>query len=82
MNYTFTNNTENNKLSATKGKLNLESKPLKHLYSSNARIFHLNYEFLIKPSPFIAIDPLTGRHFIYNNDDKVLVFSHKPISKP
>ncbi len=51
-------------------------------YDSTSKLYHLNYEFLTKPSQFIAIDPIYGRHFIYNNDDKILIFSHNPVQKP
>ncbi len=46
---------------------------------ASSKLFHINYDFQQQPSPFIAIDPISGRHFIYNNDDKILIFSHNPI---
>ncbi|KAL4499354.1 hypothetical protein ABPG72_006940 [Tetrahymena utriculariae] len=45
-------------------------------------LYHLNFETNRDPCPFIAIDRIQGRHFIYNNDDKIMVFSHEPISNP
>ncbi|KAL4454535.1 hypothetical protein ABPG74_021740 [Tetrahymena malaccensis] len=45
-------------------------------------LYHLNFETSRDPCPFIAIDRIQGRHFIYNNDDKIMVFSHEPISNP
>ena len=59
----------------------MKSENLDTYCTSKGKLFHLSYDFHIQPSPFIAIDPITGRHFIYNNDDKILVFSHKPILK-
>lgn len=44
-------------------------------------IYHLNFESSREVSPFIAIDRISGRHFIYNNDDTIMVFSHEPIKK-
>jgi hypothetical protein len=41
--------------------------------------YYLSYDFVNEPSPFIATDPITGRHFIYDNNDQILVFSHNPI---
>ena len=42
-------------------------------------LYHLKFDEKREICPFIAFDKFYGRHFIYNNDDKIMVFSHEPI---
>ena len=48
-------------------------------HKQGKQTYMLNYEFEIPPSPFIAMDRVSGRFFIYNNRDKILVFSKEPV---
>lgn len=53
-----------------------ESAQLLSNYKAYPALYHLNLESTKEPSPYIAMDSRTGRHFVYDNDDRIMVFSH------
>jgi hypothetical protein len=48
-------------------------------YKAFPILYHLKFEETREICPFLAFDKISGRHFIYNNDDKIMVFSFTPI---